>query len=128
MSNSANDSKSQTRPPSVSAFTMSDDTGSNKISHARIAELEEMVARREKMAADIRAMQDRMQAMKDKIPSAIEQQLRSSSGASRSTRNNPQATSLGFKDENRALDFSIKSLMDSKAKLEEEIEMLKGWG
>lgn len=59
---------------------------SNKISYARIEELEDKLGRRTKMEAQIQTMQAKMQELKDKIPDETETRLLSSSTAARARR------------------------------------------
>lgn len=100
---------------------------SNKISHARIEELEDKLQRRKKMEAQIQTIQAKMQELKDKIPDETETQLLSSSTAARARREK-ESTSLGLQDEIDALDINMKRLEKAKAEIQDEIDLLKGWG
>ncbi len=100
---------------------------SDKISHARIAELEEKIKQREGIEAKIRTMQEEMHELKERISKATEAQLQSSSDVARTRRRKP-VMNLSFQNEVEALELSTEKLRNDKAKIEEEIKLLKGWG
>ncbi|KAG8412718.1 hypothetical protein J3458_013159 [Metarhizium acridum] len=100
---------------------------SNKISHARIEELQDKLRRRNNIEAEIQTVQAKMQELKDKISNETEAQLLSSSTAVRAARQ-MESTSLSLQDEVDALDINIKRLKKAKAEIQDEIDLLRGWG
>lgn len=88
---------------------------SNKISHARIEELEDKLGRRTKKEAQIQTMQAKMQELKDKIPTKLKL------GCCHHRLQQGQ-------DEIDALDIDMKRLEKAKAEIQDEIDLLKGWG
>lgn len=82
---------------------------------------------REETEAKLRAMQGQMEDLKKRISATTETQLRSSSTVARGRRR--KATmNLSFQNEMETLEISIDKLRTAKAKIEQEIELLKGWG
>jgi predicted nucleic acid-binding Zn-ribbon protein len=101
---------------------------SNKISHARIEELNDKKQRKEAVKLEIQSLKFKMQSIKDRVSLKTEQQMRSSSNAAKARRKNAEESSLQLQDELDALDMAIEKLTDEQTELETEIRTLEGWG
>lgn len=100
---------------------------SNKISHARIQELEQKKSQLQMLQAKIEQVQQEMDHILRQMEEGVAEQLKSSSTAVQARRMK-YASSLEPQDEVDALKDKIKELNQRQSVIQEEIDLLQGWG
>lgn len=100
---------------------------SNKISHARIQELEQKKSQLQMLQAKIEQVQQEMDHILRQMEEGVAEQMKSSSTAAQAKRD-VYISSLELQDEVEALKEKIDELNQRQSVMQEEIDLLQGWG
>ncbi|TWU73699.1 hypothetical protein ED733_004889 [Metarhizium rileyi] len=115
-------------PESKSSLTVL--TMSNKISHARIAELEDKRSQLQNIENKIEQLSQDMSKIRKRMSDEVAKQISSSSNAAKAGRHKykDKVSNLKLEEEVDALQAKVAELKGRRSKIQEVINDLEGWG